>query len=447
MMRNLIWHFRFYRGAIGTARTLFWLLLRPVMDILRPSTWHFYRMDKGFDLPPKKGMRVMLFSTDCALGSGAFRCCLGLAKTLREKGVDVFVVTTWYGDGRALLAKEKIPFTCVPLGGWIVPNDMDIKTQSRVLGAMAIRNIVATHRVRQLIRKYDVDVVHCNTIYSYMGALAASIERRPVVWHIRESLVGTKRHIVNERLGYELLNRSHSVLCVSDWIRREFRPFASKPRFLAVHDGVDPRRFYDGDHTILFRKPYTFVMMGNFQPKKCQLEFSRACVALYKQGVRDFRVWFIGGKGIEEKCGPIFDAGGLHDSVTYWGFQSEPEKIVRKADIAFMCSRAEAFGLVTVEAMLSGCLLIGSNTAGTPELIRNGETGLLFEFTPDECPDLVEKMRYAVEHPEEARRMAAAGREYMRQHKTLEVNADKVVEVYKNALECRMKNMPRRSGL
>lgn len=43
-------------------------------------------------------------------------------------------------------------------------------------------------------------------------------------------------------------------------------------------------------------------------------------------------------------------------------------------------------------------------------------------------------MRYAVKHPEEVRRMAA-GREYMRQHKTLEGNADKVAAVYRDLLE------------
>lgn len=430
MKGNLAWHFTFCREAFGLVPTLFWFVARPILDLLRPSIWHFYRMDKGFKLPPKQGVRVMLVAADCTPASGAFRCCVGLAKTLREYNhLDAFVVIPGHDKGEELLKEAGIPYLCVPIADWVVYCTDHPSAEAQI--ARFVRNVLAVRHLRQLIRKFDVDIVHCNTVFTYAGALAAHLERRPVVWHIRESLVETGNYFINKNRSCELVDRSNAVLCVSEWIKREFQPHIPTANMIAVHDGVDYRRFYNDSHDVFMGKPYTFVMLGNFQPKKCQLEFSRACVALYKQGVRDFRLWFVGGKGIQEKCGPILDAGGLHDSVTYWGFQKNPEKIIQEADVAFMCSRAEAFGLVTVEAMLSGCLVIGSNTAGTPELIHHGETGLLFEFAPDECPDLVEKMRYAVEHPEEARRMAAAGREYMRQHKTLEVNADKVAEVYR----------------
>lgn len=47
-------------------------------------------------------------------------------------------------------------------------------------------------------------------------------------------------------------------------------------------------------------------------------------------------------------------------------------------DILCMCSDREAFGLSTVEGMLSGCLIIGTNTGGTTEILEDGTTGLLY---------------------------------------------------------------------
>lgn len=44
-----------------------------------------------------------------------------------------------------------------------------------------------------------------------------------------------------------------------------------------------------------------------------------------------------------------------------------------------MCSRNEAFGRVTVEALKLGKPCIGANSGGTPELIRDGWNGLLYE--------------------------------------------------------------------
>ena len=43
-----------------------------------------------------------------------------------------------------------------------------------------------------------------------------------------------------------------------------------------------------------------------------------------------------------------------------------------------MCSRAEAFGRVTVEAMKLGLPVIGAARGATPELVRDGWNGLLY---------------------------------------------------------------------
>jgi glycosyltransferase involved in cell wall biosynthesis len=44
-----------------------------------------------------------------------------------------------------------------------------------------------------------------------------------------------------------------------------------------------------------------------------------------------------------------------------------------------MSSHAEAYGMVTIEAMASGLPVIGTKNGGTPELLENGELGLLVE--------------------------------------------------------------------
>jgi glycosyltransferase involved in cell wall biosynthesis len=45
-----------------------------------------------------------------------------------------------------------------------------------------------------------------------------------------------------------------------------------------------------------------------------------------------------------------------------------------------MCSRCEAFGRVTVEAMKLGLPVIAANTGGSPELVQHGINGLLYEW-------------------------------------------------------------------
>ena len=60
-------------------------------------------------------------------------------------------------------------------------------------------------------------------------------------------------------------------------------------------------------------------------------------------------------------------------------FQSDLYELRKHADIALMCSRGEALGRVTVEAMLSENLVIGADSAGTKEIIQNKVTGYLYK--------------------------------------------------------------------
>lgn len=135
------------------------------------------------------------------------------------------------------------------------------------------------------------------------------------------------------------------------------------------------------------------------------------------------------------ECERILNEAGLKDRVTYFGYQLKVAEFLKQADIAFTCSKSEAFGRITVEAMMSGCLAVGANCAGTAELIRNGETGLLFDYRPGEWDDLLQKMEIALSAPEASRRMAAAGRDDMIVHMTADRNAAEIASLYKEIMK------------
>lgn len=77
------------------------------------------------------------------------------------------------------------------------------------------------------------------------------------------------------------------------------------------------------------------------------------------------------------------------------------------ADFVLVCSRAEAFGRVTAEAMLAWTPVVGARSGATPELIRDHQEGLLYE--PGDHRDLARKIEYLIQHPEEARQMGKQG--------------------------------------
>jgi glycosyltransferase involved in cell wall biosynthesis len=70
---------------------------------------------------------------------------------------------------------------------------------------------------------------------------------------------------------------------------------------------------------------------------------------------------------------------GIVDKVHFTGWQKNPLAYVKYADAGIMSSRREAFGRVTFEYIAIGKPVIGTNAGGTPELVRNGVNGFLFE--------------------------------------------------------------------
>ena len=69
----------------------------------------------------------------------------------------------------------------------------------------------------------------------------------------------------------------------------------------------------------------------------------------------------------------------------------------------------EGFGLAIVEAMAAGLPVVASRLGSAEEIVRDGETGLL--FTPGDREDLERKVRWLFERPEVARSMGARGKE------------------------------------
>lgn len=70
---------------------------------------------------------------------------------------------------------------------------------------------------------------------------------------------------------------------------------------------------------------------------------------------------------------------GLAERVRFTGWVDEPRELVAGADLFVTPSRAEAFGLATLEAMEAGLPVVATNVGGIPELIGDGDSGVLVD--------------------------------------------------------------------
>jgi glycosyltransferase involved in cell wall biosynthesis len=93
----------------------------------------------------------------------------------------------------------------------------------------------------------------------------------------------------------------------------------------------------------------------------------------------------------------------------------------------------EGFGLVLLEAMAAGKPIVASRTATIPEVVLDGETGVL--VPPGDAAALAEALAQLASDAELARRMGEAGRERLRQHFSIDKMVGDTEMLYRELLE------------
>jgi glycosyltransferase involved in cell wall biosynthesis len=117
-------------------------------------------------------------------------------------------------------------------------------------------------------------------------------------------------------------------------------------------------------------------VVGRLDEKKGQLEVIEA-ISLLNSNNKNLHVVFIGDKTKNEadeyvqKLNETIEQKQLHEIVSFLPHQSNMQKLYGAFDLVIVPSWEETFGTVTIEAMASGVPVIGSNTAGTAEILEN----------------------------------------------------------------------------
>jgi len=389
-------------------------------------------------ITPNAKLKILFIASDNYRISGAFLSMTNLCRILKNDfGVYTYVILPKGGNGDGLLKEAGIGHHIIKSYDWIVPLDQkrDIKTRLK-MARNFIRNRFAAIKIAKFAKNERFHIIHINTTYSYVGAIAAKKVKVPCVWHLREFLEEDQgKTIWNRKKGYRLINESSRIIAISQSIFDKYNPIFEQGRLKLVYNGIDENIFYKPDKMIFKEDKAIFIFIGNFAYHKGHMEFARACVSVAQQGFVDFEIWFVGSGNaiVQKEVEEYFKIHGQEGRIKMLGYAKNVADYYSQADISFTCSKSEAFGRVTVEAMLSGNLVIGADVGGTKELVIHGDTGLLYHQGDSE--HLAKTIIYALTHKEEMSLIANRGRKHMHETMTARINANNILNVYKEILK------------
>ncbi|MAG31136.1 MAG: hypothetical protein CL908_09635 [Deltaproteobacteria bacterium] len=302
------------------------------------------------------------------------------------------------------------------------------KTGKALLSLMA-----GLHRT---LRRYPVEVVHVNTVFAlHFALLPCRLAGVPVVFH-EHNLVHQREGSVWQRRYAKRMKHVEHVAANSGAVREEaIRAGADPARISTVYNGIDPMPPASKAEK---RPGFSIVQAANFLDWKGQHLVVEALGRL-RENVPEATVTFFGSvkdKAYHDRVRARIAELGLEEAVEFAGFRNDLLAQLPGFDCLVVASDAEPFGLVLLEGMRAGLVIVASDAGGVPEIVRDETNGLLFDTSDD--VGLAEALTRVATEPDIRARFVEAGHRTVSQVFSLDVQIRRFEEV----LEAASKRLP-----
>jgi glycosyltransferase involved in cell wall biosynthesis len=326
---------------------------------------------------------AVLFVDHTGVMGGAQHSLLDIAEANREHGAVALLE-----DGPFVAALETRGVRVLRIDGGAVLRRIKKSSVLPRIGPLVA--VVRTARaVAAAARSYDL--LYANSPKSFLvAALAGVIARKPVVWHLRDILGGGHFSAANVRVMIAAANwRAVRVVANSRATADAFVAAGGNQSLLTVvHNGIDAAPF-DALAPETRREvraelgvPVDVFVVGCFSrlhPWKGQAVLLDAVERM--PGVHALLVGgalFSGEAPYEAELRARSELPSFAGRVHMLGARDDVPRLLAACDVVVHPSvLAEPFGRVIVEAMLAGRPVVATDAGGVPEVVTDGETGVL----------------------------------------------------------------------
>lgn len=304
-----------------------------------------------------------------------------------------------------------------------------------------LKNLPFIFRLIRIVQKERVDVFHVNN--SLIALALALVLRIPCVYHFH----GFANPHNKRKLSFFLKNHMTALLSISSSVTQSILETGyTKEKVFTVLNPISPQcNIVDEAEKIALRKKYhindqdiVITIFGRLVGWKGQLEFLEAFRLVWLKE-KNVKAMIVGDDGENFGGYPavlrnFVNQNELNKSVIFTGYQMDVDTHYQISDIVVHASiEPEPFGLVITEAMQNQVAVVASCYGAGPELIKNGENGLIAD--PKNSEELSSAILKLVQNPEERLKIAASGYRYVTENLSCDAYASKVAEIYDSISE------------
>ncbi|MFA5373693.1 MAG: glycosyltransferase family 4 protein [Candidatus Omnitrophota bacterium] len=309
-------------------------------------------------------------------------------------------------------------------------------------------DIMAFFKLYRVFRETGFDVVHTHTAKAgALARIAAYFAGVPAIIHTPHghnfygyfnAFFSVLVRIIEKLLGCF----TDRIMVLTELEKSDHIKYrvANRGKLVLISQGLDLSGF-DPDNKNNISVKESLGISGNFlvagfvgrlEPVKGPQYFIKAAKKILekREGVK----FVLSGEGsLRRELEEAVASWGLSEQIVFLGWQENIPGIMSAMDMLVLPSLNEAVGIVLIEAQSLGIPVVASNVGGIPEVVKDGQTGLLVaQADPDA---LAQAMLKLLSDPALRRSMSGSALAWCRDRFKAEAMVDKVTRMYEEVLK------------
>jgi len=246
----------------------------------------------------------------------------------------------------------------------------------------------AFKQLKNYIRCNNIDIIHTHLyLPDIYGFLMKTVVPRIKLFTTKHNTNQFRKKLFWGVLDHILSLPATRIIAVSQSVKEFVTKYEFIPphRITVIYHGVDTGRFTEKANVSHLRKEFNikttdFVIgiVGRITAQKGH-EYLFHAVNYLKTKIPNIKVLVIGTGELKQELLYLCHTLNLTKFITFLGYRQDMPELYRLLNVLCLPSIYEGLGLVLVEAMLSGTVVVGADIHGIKEIIEDGVNGFLIQ--------------------------------------------------------------------
>lgn len=250
----------------------------------------------------------------------------------------------------------------------------------------SIKNIF---KIRNMIKENDITHTHLFPT-QYIVFLATLFLSKKIITTEHNAWNNRRKYFIFKIIEKIIYKKYSKIIAVSEaakknlvnWIKME-------KKIVVIPNGIDLEKYKDGKNIRselwdLKENEKLICMVARFSKQKDHKTLVKAIKLL----PNSIKCIFVGIGETLEKTKEYVKENNLESRIKFLGYRNDVKNIFKSCDLSVLSTNFEGFGLVAIESMCAGTIMIGSNVDGLSEVLKYEE----FMFEKGNEQELTQKI-------------------------------------------------------